>query len=109
MVNWDEFREQLAEQLESVPDAKELETAGEYNDMVHALTITIQDTIDIVVPLLKPVPHSRRWWNRELTDLKRAKNRLNHLSYVHRAIADHPSHEEHREVTEKYSKGDQQG
>ncbi|KAF8503972.1 WD40-repeat-containing domain protein [Gautieria morchelliformis] len=58
------------------------------------------DTIDIVVPPSKPV----RWLSREPTDLKKAKNRLNHLSYVHRAVADHPSHEEHREITERYSK-----
>ena len=45
-----------------------------------------------------------RWWSRELTELKKAKNRLNHISYIHRAVADHTAHKEHKEITERYSR-----
>ena len=66
-------------QLESVPEARELKTIGEYNEMISALTAAIQNTIEIVVPLSKLIPHSHRLWSREHTELKKAKNRLNYV------------------------------
>jgi hypothetical protein len=102
MVDWGQFREQLAEHLEAVPGPKELTMAEEFDEAVAALTDAIQATIDAEVPLSRPVPHSRWWWSRELTTLKKAKNRLNNASCIHRAIADHPSHQEHRIVSEEY-------
>ena len=104
MVDCGEFHDQLVKQLESVPEVRELKTIGEYNEMISALTATIQNTIEIVVTLSKPILHSCRWWSRELTELKKAKNRLNHISYIHRTVADHPAHKEHKEITERYSR-----
>jgi hypothetical protein len=104
MTDWNEFREHLAERLETIPDAREISTIDEFNNTVDELTAAIQDTIKIAVPMSKPVPHSRRWWSKELSDLKKAKNKINNQSYIYRAIADHPSHEEHRVISEKYSK-----
>jgi hypothetical protein len=101
-VDWGHFKEELAEQLERLPDARELHTIDEFNNAVNALTVAIQDAIEAAIPLSKAVPHSRRWWNKELSDLKKKKNRLNNLSYIYRAIADHPSHEEHRQISEEY-------
>jgi Endonuclease-reverse transcriptase len=102
MVDWKQFREQLAENLEAVPGLKELTMAEGFDEAVAALTDAIQATIEAAVPLSSPVLHSRWWWSRELTTLKKAKNRLNNASYIHRAIADHPSHQEHRKVSEEY-------
>ena len=61
MVDWDQFQDQLVEQLENVPEVRELETTDEFNEMVNMLTIAIQDTIDIVVLLPKAVLHLHRW------------------------------------------------
>jgi Endonuclease-reverse transcriptase len=102
MVDWKEFREHLAKRLEDIPEPKEIETEKEYNEAVNALTTAIQDTIEDAIPLSKPVPHSRRWWNRDLSSLKKEKNRINNQSYLHRAITDHPSHQEHSRISAKY-------
>ena len=89
MVNWEHFRKELVKQLEHLPDLRVLKTTDEFNDAVNALTTAIQDTIEAAVLLSKLVPHLYRWWNKELSDLKRKKNRLNNLSYIYGAITDH--------------------
>jgi hypothetical protein len=101
-TDWEHFREQLAEQLEHIPDAKELKTEKEFEDAVEALTTAIQETMEIAIPLSKPVLHSQRWWSKELSDLKKEKYRLNNQSYLYRTVTDHPSHEKHRQNSEKY-------
>ena len=83
MVDWENLRVQLGEWLEHLPDTKELKTIEDFNTAVDALTPIIQDTIEVTVPLSKPVPHSRRWWSKELPDLKRKKNKLNNQSYIY--------------------------
>jgi hypothetical protein len=102
MVDWKGFREHLAKQLKEIPEPKRIETEKEYNEAINALTTVIQDTIKDAVPLSKPVPHSRQWWNKDLSTLKREKNRINNQSYIHRAITNHPSHQEHCRISAKY-------
>ena len=55
------------------------------------------------MPFVKPAPHSRCWWNGELSALKKQLNRLNNQSYRFRALTDHPIHVKHREAHNKYS------
>lgn len=111
MTNWTEYRERLAANLADHPAPRELKNERDFNSAVSSLTQALQDTIEEVVPLSKPevvplskpVPHSRWWWNPDLKHLKKEKNRLNHLSYLHRACTDHPSHSERRDICTKYA------
>ena len=76
---------------------------SQFQHAIAELTGAIQATIAAVVPFVKPAPHSRRWWNGELSTLKKQLNRLNNQSYRFRALTDHPIHVEHREARNKYS------
>jgi hypothetical protein len=58
MTNWEEFCEQLVENLGQIPAPKEIKTEGEFNTAVSTLIQTLQDTIKEKVPVSKPVPHS---------------------------------------------------
>ena len=69
---------------------------------VASLTGAIQDTIHKIVPTLRLSPHAKRWWNKELSALKRKKNQLSNASYKYRAVLDHPIHGEHRKVRNLY-------
>jgi hypothetical protein len=53
---------------------------------------------------MKPNPFKKRWWTRELTDLKKQKNRLNREAYRFRNIPNHPAKTELRNVTAEYVK-----
>ena len=55
------------------------------------------------MPFVKLAPHSRQWWNGELSTLKKQLNRLNNQSCKFRALTDHPIHVKHREAWNKYS------
>lgn len=101
-VDWEEFRKELAIRLEAVPDPKILTSTEELYYAIEALTAALQETIEEVVPKAKPSPYSKRWWSRELDDLKRKKNSLSDLSYKLRALPDHPIHSEHTMIRNKY-------
>ena len=66
------------------------------------MTEAIQATTNIIIPLSKPVPHSRCWWNDELSMLKNHLNKLNNESYRFRALDDHPVHEALKVIRNKY-------
>ena len=92
-VDWKAYREELAQQLTLIPEPAVLQEDVQFQHAVASLTTVIQATTDTVVPLSKPMLHSRRWWNEELMVLKKHLNKLNHESYRYRALADpcHPS------------------
>src|ERR1700723_4440396 len=102
MTDWKVFNEELAARLVDIPLPAALTTELEFQDAVNNLTSTLQDVIRTTVPMTKPCPHSKRWWNKDLSDIKKAKNKLSSVSYKFRAVPDHPSHEQHRVVRNQY-------
>ena len=50
-----------------------------------------------------PSLHSKRWWSRELTKLKKQKNKLSNIAYKFWVLPDHPIHERHRAIKSEYS------
>ena len=53
------------------------------------------------VPISRPSPYTKRWWTKELTELKKAKNRLSNLSYKFQGIPEAPVHVQHKEATKE--------
>ena len=102
-ADWKAFREELAQQLTRIPEPSMLHDDAQFQDAVADLTEAIQATIEAVVPLSKLAPHSRRWWNDELSGLKKCLNKLNNKSYRFRALADHPAHDALKDICNKYS------
>jgi hypothetical protein len=64
----------------------------------------IKSAIHKHVPLMRLSPYTKRWWNKELEGLKRAKERLSRMSYTRRALDEDPIHEEFRQAWNDYSK-----
>jgi hypothetical protein len=102
MADWKVFNEELAARLVDIPLPAILTTEVDFQNAVDNLTSTLQDVICTTIPMLKPCPYSKCWWNKELSDLKKAKNKLSSISYKFRAMPDHPSHEQHRAVRNQY-------
>ena len=53
------------------------------------------------VLISRPFPYTKCWWTKELTKLKKAKNRLSNLSYKFRGIPEAPVHAQHKEATKE--------
>ena len=54
------------------------------------------------MPVSKPRPDAKRWWNGDLKRARKELNRIRSTSYRFRALADHPSHEELRLKSGQY-------
>ena len=66
------------------------------------MTKSIQRAIKDQVPVSKPCPHSKRWWNSELRELKKKLNRLSRETIRYRVVPHHPCHTECRERANAY-------
>lgn len=73
-TDWERFREILEEALPST--AMTLGTANEIDASVATLLEAIQTAITETTPTKRPMPHSKRWWNKELTAMRRTANKL---------------------------------
>ena len=102
VADWEEFRKSLTEKINTIPqpgqitDSNQLKTAG--NDLTRIIQATIQEKIT----QSKPRPDAKRWWNGDLTKMRRKLNRLRTESYNYRAIANHSSHRELRRKSKIY-------
>ena len=58
-TNWDNFHEELVQQLEDIPDPCVIQTEGQFQEVVSDLIGAIQAAIEVKVPISKPTPFSR--------------------------------------------------
>ena len=69
--------------------------------VVVSLVGIINEVIKEEIPLSKLSPYAKRWWTKELTDLKKEKNRLSNLSYRQCGLPTAPVHSLHKEAMKK--------
>ena len=101
-MDWKEFRKALETRLEVVQLREEITTEEMLLDQIAKLDLAIKMSIKEVVPLSKPSPYTKRWWNKDLTIMKK-KERLARKSYKRRAEDENPIHEEFRQARNLYS------
>jgi signal recognition particle subunit SEC65 len=65
---------QMSKETRRAP--KELEIEAEVQTAVRKLTKTLQKTIQEHIPVSKPCPHLKQWWNSDLQVLKKKLNKL---------------------------------
>ena len=75
-VDWEKFRNTLERQLRTLGLPRALRNQGELDAECSQLTNTLQLTIQSDIPTTTLCPKSRRWWTKELTNLRREASRL---------------------------------
>ena len=70
----------------------------------NGLTRVLWESIEEKVTWSKPQPDTKRWWNSNLSAMRKDLNGLRSDSYKNRAIANHPSHRELRTKSRIYGK-----
>jgi len=78
-----QFNDTLKARLDQESPAQHITTVQGFHDKVDHLTQIIQDTISSKVPHRCPCPFSKRWWNSDLTALRKKKAQLSKESYKH--------------------------
>jgi hypothetical protein len=103
LAEWTSFSEKLFNELADIPPAQPILTKDQLHKSITDLTQAIQNTIKSEVPLNDPCPHSKRWYNQDLKEMKKNVGKLSNISWKYRALPDHVSHDEYRAAKNKYA------
>ena len=63
------------------------------------MVTAVENAIKATVPIAKPSRYSKRWWNKDLDDMHKVKNRPSKEAHGHR---DEPGHAAHQDLREWY-------
>jgi len=102
-TDWDEFADHLNTILSHSLEPRRLDSIEEFQAAIRVVSASIKSTIETHIPMTKPLPHTKRWWTQELSNMRKRKNRLSKESYQWRGLPDHPSHQQHRQVSKEYT------
>ncbi|KAF8835400.1 hypothetical protein BDN67DRAFT_913096 [Paxillus ammoniavirescens] len=94
-VNWKKFQSMLKAKLSTQNTSIPITSNDEFQQTAKTLTDTILETIETHISTSHPCPHSKRWWSRELSDMKKDVARVASQLYKTHALPNHPSHENH--------------
>ena len=89
-VEWKVFREKLQSRLSKRGIPNFIKTQSELNKICAELTSAIQDTIEEVVPKARIGPHAKRWWTKELSEMRQEMLRTRRKACKLRGDADNP-------------------
>ena len=79
-------------------------TAAGVEEATDLLFEAINETTREVVPRMKTSPHTKRWWTKELTSLRRTRNRASSEHFKWRGLLDHPSHENYKKLSKEFAR-----
>jgi hypothetical protein len=101
-MDWKEFNEVLERELTKYPPTDPIVTDHEFQRSTAAITQAIQTATEETVPMAKYIPTSKRWWNHNLTTLRKSVQKAVAESHKTRALPEHLSHEQHRTLCNQY-------
>ena len=103
-ADWESFRKELSVQLADLPPPMPIRNQRQMDKCCGDLTKAIQRTIDSRIPVTTITPKSKRWWTKELTQLRRLSNKLGRQSYQCRRNTAHSIHDQHTAAVKNYCK-----
>ena len=103
-VDWGEFGKALEKRLDLLAPPIVITTQRQLDRYCEDLTRALQGTINAQVPTTEITPKSKRWWTKELTQLRKQADKLGRKAYKLKHLPEHIVHKEHREVSKKYEK-----
>ena len=104
-VDWKAYREALENNLTELATllSDPIETTRAIETATDLLFEAIDKTTREVVPLIKITPHTKRWWTKELTLLRKSRNRANTEHFRWRGLPDHPSHTQYKVISREFA------
>ena len=103
-ADWEGVRKELSTQLAKLPPATQITNQGQMDESCKNLTKAIQRAIAAEIPMSNPTPKSKRWWTKELTQLRRLSNKLGRQSHQRGHEPEHDIHRQHDAAKKKYRK-----
>ena len=103
-VDWSEFRDNLSRRLTLIGDPVPIPDQDRLNASCDTLTEAIQEAVKACVPTTVICAKSKRWWTKELTQMRCSMNKLGRQLYKLRNNLAHPIHGEHLEAEKLYDR-----
>jgi len=103
-ADWTLFREKLTEISQDTTFIREPMNSNNLNTLLDQITNTVTKAVEDSVPIVKPSPYMKRWWNKELTAARKEKQRASREAYHWRGSPTHEAHQLHRKATDTYVK-----
>ncbi|KIJ39724.1 hypothetical protein M422DRAFT_174834, partial [Sphaerobolus stellatus SS14] len=95
-ADWEKFGTVLTTELNKYPAPANIGDTEEFCEILEHLYGSIQAAIGAAIPLTKPSPYAKRWWNSLLKAEQAKMRRLQRLAYECRFNLEDPIHEELR-------------
>jgi hypothetical protein len=102
-VNWPEFARELILKLSELPIPEKITERQEVAIRLQAVDDVIHQTIAEHVPLTKPCPYSKHWWNKDLSTHRKEVKKLARDAWRVRGIEGHPDHERYRKARNTFT------
>nr|VWO96319.1 Uncharacterized protein [Ganoderma boninense] len=102
-VDWNAFNAVLQDYLDAHPIAPDIRTTADFDAHLQRINAAIATAVEQEVPFTNPTPFSRRWWSKDLTALRKQKQRAGRIAHRHERDPDHPAHEEYRQIRNRYA------
>ena len=80
-TDWKKFKERLVTTLADGPVLAIIETPESFRMALDNINTAIKSTIEAEVPINKPIPHTKCWWNHDLTVARNKKYKLANLAH----------------------------
>ena len=80
-ANWIKINEDLEQRLESGPQPAKIKTKDEFNAKVDKLVQVLKDVLEDHLKERRPSPFVRRWWTKELSQLKKQQNCISNKAF----------------------------
>ena len=103
-ADWPVVNETLKNRLLAESPAIRIRTTDEFISKVDTVVRIITEVLKEKLDTKRPSPYARRWWTKELSNLRTKQNKLSNKSYKFRQVPDHPSHAEHKSAVKEFKK-----
>ena len=101
-ANWIKVNKDLAQRLESGPPPSRIISKDEFIIKVDELVHIIKDVLEDHLKERFPSPFKRRWWTKELSQLKKKQNWLSNKAYKFHHLCEHPVYNEYKLAMVKF-------
>ena len=103
-VDWEKFRESLKASLQEFGVPSRIKDQAALNRECERLTLALQETTKKEVPTTDVCPKSKRWWTREIGDLRSRFRKMGRKVGRYSDQPEHPIHAEYKDAHRQYDR-----
>ncbi|KAJ6510338.1 hypothetical protein C8R45DRAFT_769220, partial [Mycena sanguinolenta] len=101
-ADWSEYREKLLTALLVLERRDSYDSVEAVEAAIAAVEKAVHETTQAVVEFSTPCAYTKRWYSKEMKELRAAYSRLERVAYDNRHVPEHPVHQQARAAAREY-------